>query len=97
MEEYDWEDVEKLEKFNATLPGKDVVLTDPALPTKAFLDLWIGTLVRLLSAVAMKKIDDFLGCFGLRAASSFVLWLAHGLLLGCCRCHWRAYALHVLP
>ena len=54
VEEYGREDVEKLEKFNATSPGKDVALTQPALPTKAFLDLWMGTLVRLLSMVLMK-------------------------------------------
>ena len=54
MEEYGREDVEKLDKFNSTSPGKDVALTQPALPTKAFLDLWMGTLVRLLSVVLMK-------------------------------------------
>lgn len=40
-------DASVLTRFNATNPGREHVLESPALPTDAFLDIWMATLVGL--------------------------------------------------
>lgn len=49
IEKYTEEDISSFLVFNATSPGREQALTSPALPTEAYLNLWMGTGVSLRS------------------------------------------------
>lgn len=49
IEKYKEEDISGLLRYNATNPGREHILSHPALPTDGFLELWMKTLVCFLA------------------------------------------------